>query len=65
MLAELVDIDRLVILVSFVEHEAFSGYECLNSVIRTELDTGAVHPALVFIHQREGISWIVQECFKD
>ena len=53
--AEFIDIDRLEVFVLFVKHKPLAGDKCLDSVVLTELDAGAVHPALILVHQRERV----------
>ena len=47
------------------DSEIFIGQERLNAVILSQFHTGSIHPALIFIDQRKGIPWIIQQPVND
>ena len=65
VLAELVDINRLVIGILTVELECLLGDEIGNAVLLVERDDGAVHPALILGNHRQVGGRVVYQSWQD
>ena len=63
--AELIDIDGLIVLAGLLELEALPRNEGLDAVICPQLHAGAVHPALVLVHQSQRLPGVVQQLVDD
>ena len=64
-LAELIDIDRLIVGILLVELECLLGDEIGNAVFLVERDNGTVHPALIFGDNRQVGSRVVHQSRQD
>ena len=64
-LRELVDVDGLVVLVDVGVLELLAGHERNDVVVLVDLDDGAVHPALVLVHERERGARVLHEVAQD
>ena len=61
MLAEFVNINRFIIVGRFLKAESLSRNKHLNRVVRRQLHTSTVHPALEFVDQSKRISRVIHQ----